>query len=131
MLQRSGIIFLLLLFMPFTLAAVHDTAAVKVHAEQLLAAVHEMNEPELILLTDSLLDCEGDTSLRRLFAAVKLRFAELRTIIPEAVNGDFPAHHLYGSWDTRHLFAYSDSLYRADTLVELTLGRFCAPVHGR
>ncbi|MCU0435497.1 MAG: M23 family metallopeptidase [Bacteroidia bacterium] len=108
-----------------------DTLEVKPNASQLIAALPEMNEPEVVLLLDSLMDCHSDTALRPLFAAIKLRVAELRSIKPEAVTGDFPAHHLYGSWDTRHLFAYPDSLYKADAQVLLSLGPFVAPVHGR
>jgi murein DD-endopeptidase MepM/ murein hydrolase activator NlpD len=123
--------YLLLFLLPVTLAARSDTAIVKIQVQQLLAAVPEMNEPELVLLIDSLFDCKGDTLLPKLFAAVKTRITALRSITPEATSGNFPAHHLYGSWDTRHLFAYSDSLYRADTLVELALGPYCIPVRGR
>jgi hypothetical protein len=108
-----------------------NTPEVKPHVPELIAGLPEMNEPEVVLLLDSLMDCQGDTALRPLFAAIKIRIAELRTITPEATSGDFPAHAFYGSWDTRHLFAYPDSLYKADASVQLDLGHFVAPVPGR
>lgn len=127
--KRTGAFWLLLLLPLFALA--HDTTVVHVQTRQLLQAIPEMNEPELLLLVDSLFDCNADSSLPQLFSAVKKRMVELRKIQPEAISGDFPAHRFYGSWDTRHLFAYRDSLYRSDTLVQLSLGSFCAPVLGR
>jgi murein DD-endopeptidase MepM/ murein hydrolase activator NlpD len=120
----------LLLLLPFG-ATARDTTRVQLHSRQLLLAIDEMNEPELLLLVDSLFDCSGDTLLPKLFAAVRQRIQTLRSITPEATAGDFPAHKFYGSWDTRHLFAYPDSLYKADASVLLDLGSFVAPVQGR
>jgi LysM repeat protein len=106
--------------------------------QKVVASIGEMSEPELVLMLDSLFDADVHDSI--LFIVINHRIDEVRASLPKNQFEDgfafYPAQRFYGSWNTRMLFPYSDSLYKADTLVTLDLspgasGDFVFPFDGR
>ncbi|GAB4136483.1 MAG: peptidoglycan DD-metalloendopeptidase family protein [Bacteroidia bacterium] len=97
-----------------------------------------MSEPELVLLMDSLIDADiHDTAY---FSVINRKIMAIRNSFPKNDFGDgfafYPANRYYGVWDSKHVFPYSDSLYKADTLVPLDLsavisGAFKFPFNGK
>lgn len=95
-----------------------------------------MSEPELVLLLDSLVD--ADAPEPGLFAMIRVQIDALKAAMPKNDFGGFafyPANRFYGVWDQSHLFPYSDSLYKCDTLTRLDLspevsGDFYFPFNG-
>jgi murein DD-endopeptidase MepM/ murein hydrolase activator NlpD len=105
-------------------------------AAAIVASIGEMSEPELVLIMDSLLDAKAPEK-----ELIKVIQEEIRDMQSTFVKNDpsafefYPANRFYGSWDTRHLFPYSDSLYKSDTLTALDLspgisGEFYFPFNG-
>ena len=99
--------------------------------------MEEMSEPELVLLIDSLYD--SGLKDPKLF---QLLVARVDTLKSQQVKNQFadgfdfyPGDRYYGVWDTRHIFPYSDSLYKSDTITHLdlseaTCGKFFFPIIG-
>jgi murein DD-endopeptidase MepM/ murein hydrolase activator NlpD len=113
-----------------------DSVKVSPKAAAIIASVDEMSEPELVLIMDSLLD--AGTTEKVLIKVLQQRIADLQSTYVKNDPGAFafyPSNRFYGSWDTQHLFPYSDSLYKSDTLTELDLspgisGDFVFPFNG-
>lgn len=105
--------------------------------KRIVASIEEMSEPELVLMIDSLFDADVHDSV--LFVMINRQIDSLRASYPknQFENGFtfYPANRYYGNWNTRMLFPYTDSLYKADTLVTLDLssaisGPFVFPFNG-
>ncbi len=105
--------------------------------QRIAASIEEMSEPELVLMIDSLFDADVHDSL--LFVMINNQIDSLRASYPknqfESGFAFYPANRYYGNWNTRMLFPYSDSLYKADTVVTLDLasaisGPFVFPFNG-
>ncbi|TND09632.1 MAG: M24/M37 family peptidase [Bacteroidetes bacterium] len=99
--------------------------------------ISEMSEPELILLIDSLFNEENIP--KPLIEKIQVQAEFIRSLQPKNKFDEgfslYPANRFYGVWDTRHIFPYSDSLYKADTTVVLDLsemvsGAFVFPFEG-
>jgi len=106
--------------------------------QKIVASIEEMSEPELVLMLDSLFDADVHDSL--LFVVINRQIDTLRNSYPKNQFTEgfafFPANRFYGSWSPRLLFPYPDSLYKADTLVDLDLspsisGPFVFPFNGK
>jgi murein DD-endopeptidase MepM/ murein hydrolase activator NlpD len=119
------------------LAANGDTLGLSPRAASIVASIDEMSEPELVLLMDSLLDANVQEA--PLFAVIKERISSINAAIPKNQFSEgfsfYPGNRFYGVWDTGHLFPYSDSLYKCDTLTPLDLsatvsGEFTFPFNG-
>lgn len=82
-----------------------------------------MSEPVLVLMLDSLFDADVHGSI--LFVVINKQINALRNSYPKNQFNEgfafYPSHRFYGSWNTRMLFPYLDSLYKVDTLVGLDL----------
>lgn len=144
--MRTGIVMMMLLLMAAIgkLSAkadgggsANDSLHLTPEQQKIVASIEEMSEPELVLMIDSLFDADVHDSI--LFMVINKRIDEMRESFPknQFENGFafYPAQRFYGSWNTRLLFPYSDSLYKADTLVELDLspgvsGDFVFPFDG-
>lgn len=122
----SVVVLLLFLLQPLTARAGGDTLDgtpenVLQHLEN---SITEMSEPELILLIDSLFEEPGIPS--SLIVKIKEQAAVLREQAPKNQFEEgfalYPANRFYGSWNTRLLFPYTDSLYKCDTTTLLHLG---------
>lgn len=95
-----------------------------------------MSEPELILLMDSLMD--ADSHEKELIGVIQSRIRDIESSFVKNDPAEFafyPANRFYGSWDTKHLFPYSDSLYKSDTITALDIssgvsGEFYFPYNG-
>lgn len=132
------VILILLILSVGKLNASHGDSLRLTPAQQRIAAsVEEMSEPELVLMLDSLFDADVHDSM--LFVIINRQIDSLRMNYPknQFENGFafYPANRFYGNWNTRMLFPYSDSLYKADTLVTLDLssvisGPFVFPFNG-
>lgn len=118
-------------------AEMPDTLRLNTQQRKIVSSIEQMSEPELILLLDSLFDTDGKDTV--LFVMINRQLDTLRNSYPKNQFNDgfafFPAHRFYGSWNTRMLFPYPDSLYKADTLIELDLspavsGPFVYPFNG-
>ncbi len=105
--------------------------------QRIVSSIEEMSEPELVLMIDSLFDADVHDSI--LFLIINRQIDSLRMSYPknqfEGGIGFFPANKFYGNWNTRMLFPYTDSLYKADTLITLDLspaisGPFVFPFNG-
>lgn len=141
MLARGKIVVVLLLLISFSpLRAEKNTAPARLpqQAKYLIENLYEMSEPELVLLIDSLFDTK-DSTTAILFAIVQDRINELHSFKPKNkfVEGFsiYPGHRFYGLWDMQHIFPYTDSLYKADTVVKIDLspavnGSFRYPCNG-
>lgn len=114
-----------------------DSLALTPEQQRIVSSIEEMSEPELVLMLDSLFDSDVHDSV--LFVVINRRIDEMREAIPKNAFEDgfafYPAQRFYGSWNTRMLFPYADSLYKADTLVNLDLspgvsGKFVFPFNG-
>lgn len=114
-----------------------DSLALNPHAAALAASLDEMSEPELVLLLDSLID--ANVRGPELYALIKEHIELVKASFPKNDFGDgfafYPGHRFYGVWDTQHLFPYSDSLYKCDTLTRIDLspascGEFTFPFGG-
>lgn len=101
------------------------------------ASLDEMSEPELVLIMDSLFDADVHDPV--LFALIKTRIDVLKSEQPknqfETGFAFYPANRFYGVWDTRHVFPYSDSLYKCETQTAIDLsfaasGEFTFPFNG-
>src|ERR1044072_1176786 len=119
-------------------ASAGDSLVLSPAQQRIVASIDEMSEPELVLMLESLFDADVHDSV--LFIVINERIDELRETLPknQFENGFafYPAQRFYGSWNTRLLFPYSDSLYKADTLVNLDLspgisGNFFYPFNGK
>lgn len=115
----------------------HDSLLLTPEQKKIVASIEEMSEPELVLMLDSLFDADVRDTL--LFGIINRQIDEVRASMPKNQFEDgfafFPAQRFYGSWNTRMLFPYTDSLYKADTLVNLDLspgisGEFYFPFDG-
>lgn len=132
------VIFLFMLLSAETLNAFHgDSLNVTPSQQRIIASIGEMSEPELVLMLDSLFDADVHDSM--LFVTINRQIDSLRMNYPknrfENGFGFYPANRYYGNWNTRMLFPYSDSLYKADTVMTLDLssavsGRFVFPFNG-
>jgi murein DD-endopeptidase MepM/ murein hydrolase activator NlpD len=118
-------------------ADVPDTLRLNPQQKKIASSIEQMSEPELILLLDSLFDTDGKDTV--LFVMINNQLDTLRNSYPKNQFNDgfgfFPAHRFYGSWNTRMLFPYPDSLYKADTLIDIDLssavsGPFVYPFDG-
>jgi len=105
--------------------------------QRIVSSIEEMSEPELVLMIDSLFDADVHDSV--LFVIINRQIDSLRASYPKNQFDEgiafYPATKYYGNWNTRMLFPYSDSLYKADTLVSLDLspaisGPFVFPFNG-
>jgi hypothetical protein len=105
--------------------------------QRIVSSIEEMSEPELVLMIDSLFDADVHDSI--LFVIINRQIDSFRMSYPknqfEEGIAFFPANKFYGVWNTRMLFPYTDSLYKADTLVSLDLspaisGPFVFPRNG-
>jgi hypothetical protein len=105
--------------------------------QKMAASIEQMSEPELVLMLDSLFDADVHDSM--LFVIINRQIDSLRLSFPKNQFGDgfafYPGNRYYGNWNTRMLFPYSDSLYKADTVVTLDLssgisGPFVFPFNG-
>jgi LysM repeat protein len=114
-----------------------DTLRLNPQQKKIASSIEQMSEPELILLLDSLFDTDGKDTV--LFVMINNQLDTLRNSYPKNQFNDgftfFPAHRFYGSWNTRMLFPYPDSLYKADTLIDIDLssaisGPFVYPFDG-
>jgi LysM repeat protein len=102
--------------------------------QKVVSSIEAMSEPELVLMLDSLFDADVHDTV--LFIVINERIDEMRAAMPKNQFEFYPAQRFYGSWNTRLLFPYSDSLYKADSLVTLDLspgvsGNFVFPFDGR
>lgn len=139
--MRDKFVIVLLLFIAATLklsASVGDSVQVSPEQQRIISSIDEMSEPELILVLDSLFDADVSDTL--LFGIINRKIDEVRASLPKNQFEDgfafYPAQRFYGSWNTRMLFPYKDSLYKADTLVALDLspavaGKFIFPFDGK
>lgn len=95
----------------------------RIHAIE--QSIPEMSEPELALLIDSLFSEEQIPAA--LIGRIRAQAELLRSEAPKNHFDDgfalYPGNRYYGIWDTRHLFPYSDSLYKADTTLQLDLSQ--------
>lgn len=113
-----------------------DTLGLCPGSYAIAASIPEMSEAELVLTIDSLFD--ADVNDQVLFAMIKTRIAELNSELPKNQFGGFafyPGHRFYGTWDTKHVFPYRDSLYKCETLTNIDLsvatsGDFTFPIIG-
>ena len=114
-----------------------DSLHLNPEQQKLVASLEEMSEPELVLMLDSLFDADVHDTM--LYMIINKRIDEVRESFPKNQFEDgfafYPAQRFYGSWNTRMLFPYPDSLYKADTLVNLDLspevsGKFTFPFDG-
>lgn len=105
--------------------------------QRIVSSIEEMSEPELVLMLDSLFDADLHDSI--LFVIINRQIDSLRMSYPKNQFEDgfafYPATKYYGNWNTRMLFPYTDSLYKADTLITLDLssgisGPFVFPFNG-
>lgn len=105
--------------------------------QRIVSSIEEMSEPELVLMLDSLFDADVHDSI--LFVIINRQIDSLRMSYPKNQFEDgfafYPATKYYGNWNTRMLFPYTDSLYKADTLITLDLssgisGPFVFPFRG-
>jgi murein DD-endopeptidase MepM/ murein hydrolase activator NlpD len=99
-----------------------DTLALCPSSKIIAASIPEMSEPELVLAMDSLFDADVHDPV--LFSMIKSRIAELKDAQPKNQFGAFafyPSDRFYGSWDTKHVFPYSDSLYKCETMTNIDL----------
>jgi hypothetical protein len=106
--------------------------------QRIVASIQQMSEPELVLMLDSLFDADVHDSL--LFVVINRQIDTLRNSYPKNQFTDdfafYPANRYYGNWSPRLLFPYPDSLYKADTLIDLDLspaisGPFVFPFDGK
>lgn len=134
---RFVIVALLLLLAGKLNASQGDSLPLTPSQQRIAASIGEMSEPELVLMLDSLFDADVHDSL--LFVIINRQIDSLRINYPknQFENGFafYPANRYYGNWNTRMLFPYTDSLYKADTLVTLDLspgisGPFVFPFNG-
>jgi len=118
-------------------ASNQDSLDLNPSQQRIAASIEEMSEPELVLMLDSLFDADVHDSI--LFVIINRQIDSLRQSYPknQFENGFqfYPGNRFYGNWNTRMLFPYSDSLYKADTLVALDLssaisGPFVFPFNG-
>lgn len=116
----------------------YDSLLLTPEQQKIVASIDEMSEPELVLMLDSLFDADATDTL--LFGVINRKIDEVRASMPKNQFEDgfafYPAQRFYGSWNTRMLFPYTDSLYKADTLVNLDLspvisGKFVFPFDGK
>jgi len=114
-----------------------DTLRLNPQQRKIVSSIEQMSEPELILLLDSLFDTDGKDTI--LFVMINRQLDTLRNSYPKNQFNDgfafFPGQRYYGSWNTRMLFPYPDSLYKSDTLIDLDLspsisGPFVYPFNG-
>lgn len=140
LLQLPAVVFLLLVLLHAKpVRAGEDTLQLKRggHLQALENSIPDMSEPELALLIDSLFE------LPEIPAALITRIqAQAATLREQATKNQFndgfafyPANRFYGSWSSRLLFPYSDSLYKSDTTTLLNLdpavsGAFTMPFNG-
>lgn len=144
--MKKVMVMLLLLIAAVVKLSAHTGAEVRAQdslyltpdQQKIVASIGEMSEPELVLMLDSLFDADVRDSM--LFIVINQRIDVMRASLPknqfEEGFAFYPAQRFYGSWNTRMLFPYSDSLYKADTLVTLDLspgvsGDFVFPFEGR
>lgn len=129
----------LLLLATGRLYAFHgDSLQLTPSQQRIVASLEEMSEPELVLMLDSLFDADVlDTVL---FGVINRQIDSLRMSCPKNQFADgfgfYPANRYYGNWNTRMLFPYTDSLYKADTVITLDLssaisGPFVFPFNGK
>ncbi|MFM2017921.1 MAG: hypothetical protein RL007_1577 [Bacteroidota bacterium] len=114
-----------------------DTLRLNPQQRKIVSSIEQMSEPELILLLDSLFDTDGKDTI--LFVMINRQLDTLRNSYPKNQFNEgfafFPGQRYYGSWNTRMLFPYPDSLYKSDTLMDLDLspsisGPFVYPFNG-
>jgi murein DD-endopeptidase MepM/ murein hydrolase activator NlpD len=114
-----------------------DTLRLNPQQQKIVSSIEQMSEPELILLLDSLFDTDGKDTV--LFVMINRQLDTLRNSYPKNQFNDgfafFPGQRYYGSWNTRMLFPYPDSLYKSDSLIDLDLspsisGPFIYPFNG-
>lgn len=137
-LHKSFIWFIAVLLTAQTLRADDpDTLRLNPQQRKIVSSIEQMSEPELILLLDSLFDTDGKDTI--LFVMINRQLDTLRNSYPKNQFNDgfafFPGQRYYGSWNTRMLFPYPDSLYKSDTLIDLDLspaisGPFVYPFNG-
>jgi murein DD-endopeptidase MepM/ murein hydrolase activator NlpD len=131
-----ALIYFLVFVTKSSFASEPDSISLSPRANAILSSLDEMSEPELILLMDSLID--ADSQEAPLFAQINERINFIKSSLPKNQFEGFafyPGHRFYGIWDTEHLFPYSDSLYKSDTLTQLDLspmvsGDFYFPFNG-
>lgn len=140
LLQLPAVVSLLLFLLHATPArAGEDTLQKKPdsHLQALENSINDMSEPELTLLIDSLFELPEIPAT--LITRIQAQAAVLREQAPKnqfaAGFALYPANRYYGNWSTRHLFPYSDSLYKSDTTTLLNLdpavsGAFTMPFNG-
>lgn len=130
------VITLFFTFFSGRLIAGGDTLALCPGSFAIAASIPEMSETELVLTIDSLFDADVHDAV--LFSMIKTRIAELNAQQPKNQFGGFafyPGDRFYGSWDTKHVFPYRDSLYKCETLTNIdfslaTSGDFTFPIIG-
>lgn len=138
--MRFSLVVLFLLMITFgrLSASSGDSLKLTLAQQRIVASIEEMSEPELVLMLDSLFDADVHDSI--LFVIINRQIDSLRLSFPknqfENGFGFYPANRYYGNWNTRMLFPYPDSLYKADTLVTLDLspgisGPFVFPFNGK
>jgi hypothetical protein len=134
---RFALVMLLLATFGRLCASNGDSLSLTPAQQRIIASIEEMSEPELVLMIDSLFDADVHDSV--LFAVINRQIDSLRASYPknQFENGFafYPANRFYGNWNTRMLFPYTDSLYKADTVVTLDLssaisGPFVFPFNG-
>lgn len=132
-----GVLLLVFALLPGLSRAEGDTLALSPRGSAIAASLEEMSEPELVLLMDSLID--ANVQEPKLFAMIKSQIDAIEASLPKNQFSDgftfYPGNRFYGVWDTQHLFPYSDSLYKCDTLTKLDLtpgvsGEFTFPFNG-
>jgi hypothetical protein len=131
-----GVIIIFFAFFSTPVFAGGDTLALCPGSAAVAASIPEMSEPELVLTMDSLFDADVHDPV--LFSMIKARIAELKSGQPKNQFGGFafyPGDRFYGIWDTKHVFPYSDSLYKCETLTNIDLsvatsGEFTFPFIG-
>lgn len=138
MLKRLAISILLIIAVTGKLSASTSDSLLTPAQQKLVASIEEMSEPELVLMLDSLFDADVQDTI--VYIIINERLDEMRASMPKNQFEDgfafYPAQRFYGSWNTRLLFPYPDSLYKADTLVNLDLspgvsGDFNFPFDGK
>ncbi|CAN5870369.1 hypothetical protein BH11BAC7_BH11BAC7_13960 [soil metagenome] len=130
------VIILFFTFFSGQLIAGDDTLRLCPGSSIIAASIPEMSEAELVLTIDSLFDADVHDAV--LFSMIKTRITELNAQQPKNQFGAFafyPADRFYGSWDTKHIFPYRDSLYKCETLTNIdfspaTSGDFTFPIIG-
>ncbi len=114
-----------------------DTLSLCPASRAMAASIPEMSEPELVLAIDSLFDSNVKDPV--LYAMIKTRIEEFKSEQPKnQFEGGFafyPGSRFYGSWDTKHVFPYTDSLYKCETQTNIDLsvatsGEFTFPIIG-